>query len=132
MHYKNKIKITSDKIFWTYIKGILISSMVFVFFLIAVAILITYTSLSESIIPITTTILLIVTAIINGIYVAGRRKRKGWLNGMLSGCLYFVVIIFFSWVFASGFALKISLIYKGVIILASSSVGGMIGVNLNK
>ncbi|MCT4595013.1 MAG: TIGR04086 family membrane protein [Anaeromicrobium sp.] len=132
MSYKNKMKIGGEKIFWTYVKGIFTACTLMLVMFIFLALLITYTNVSESIIPMASTICLVITAIINGMYVAGKRKKKGWLNGIIAGIIYMLVIIFLSWVFMKEFKLSISILYKSIMVLASSIVGGMIGVNLNK
>ncbi|PAB60895.1 TIGR04086 family membrane protein [Anaeromicrobium sediminis] len=132
MSYKNKIKTGREKFFWTYVKGIFMACMLMLIMFVLLALLITYTSVSESIIPIAATISLLITAMINGMYVAGKRKKKGWLNGIIAGIIYMLVILFLSWVFMKEFKLSISILYKSIMALASSSIGGMIGVNLNK
>lgn len=94
------------------------------------ALLITYTNISEALIPMFASITMVVSASISGMYVGAKIKKKGWLIGALEGCIYVILLILISWIFMKDFNMDRYVLYKAVIGVASGGVGGIIGVNL--
>lgn len=71
----------------------------------------------------------ILSMLIGGIYIGRKSNKKGYLEGVKIG-LVFIVLIFLFTLISKNFAFK-SLIYY-FIILISSTVGAMIGIQIKK
>lgn len=92
--------------------------------------MITYTSISEGIIPIVTSTVMVISVAMSGMYTGLKLRRKGWLNGAVAGLLYAMLIMVMGWVFLDEFAVGMLLLYKALTGIVAGGVGGMIGVNL--
>lgn len=122
----------TDKSFspWIYVKGIIAAYIFVLFVFLIMALLITYTDIPEALIPMVSSITLIVSVSIGGMYVGTKTKKKGWLNGGLEGVVYILLLIVVSWAFIDDFSFDRYVVYKGIIGVVSGGVGGIIGVNL--
>lgn len=129
MKSKKSVEIISNPVL-IYLKGIIVAVVFVLFLFLIMALLITYTNISEALIPLFAAITMVVSALISGMYVGAKIKKKGWLIGVLEGCIYVVFLILISWVFMEDFNMNSSVLYKGVIGIASGGLGGIIGVNL--
>jgi len=122
--------INSTNPIWIFVKGI-ISAYIFVLFIFLImALLITYTNIPEALIPMLSSITLIISISISGMYVGSKLRRKGWFNGGIEGIVYIVLLIAVSWAFMDDFSLDRYVLYKSVVGVLSGGIGGMIGVNL--
>jgi len=101
--------------------------------LVVYAVLLTYTPLSEGSMGLVVMCTTVISVIAAGFYTAKKAVNRGWLWGMASGCIYSVVLILLSNVFAAGGAIfdvrSITLI---ILAVASGGLGGMIGINASK
>ncbi len=113
-----------------YLKGIIAAYLFSILIFLIMALMITYTNISESILPIFTSAVLIISVIISGTYTGIKLKRKGWLNGAVTGLIYIVLLFMMSWVFVEGFSLDLWTVYRTIIALIAGGIGGMIGVNM--
>lgn len=112
------------------LRGIAISYIITIIMLTIVSLLLTYTSLKESSIPILSTIIIIVSIALGAIYLTLKIGEKGWLNGAIIGILYFLILIILKKIFLKEFGLNIYFISKLIISLITGIIGGMIGINL--
>ncbi len=113
-----------------YGKGIIIAYVFALIVFLTMALLITYTDISESIIPPLVSIVMMLSGIISGIYVGMKLKRKGWLHGTLAGLIYVILLIIIGWFFIEDFSIHRYVIYKSILGILAGGIGGMIGVNL--
>lgn len=127
VNYKNK---DNSPFLSTLIKSIGISYLITIVFFIIFAIIMTYTSLQENIIPVANSIIMIISIAIGAIYMALRVESKGWLNGALIGLIYIVILITIRQLIFTPLQLDGYLMIRIAISLITGSVGGMIGVNL--
>lgn len=95
-----------------------------------VAVLLTYTPLKESRIPLLNTIIMILSITIGSIYIAVKIGEKGWINGGIVGVLYFLILILLNYLFIKPYILDLYSISKLFISLATGIIGGMIGINI--
>ncbi|WP_427339077.1 TIGR04086 family membrane protein [Caloranaerobacter sp. DY30410] len=114
----------------TTFKGVLISVAISIICIIVLAVILTYTSLSESIVPILNSIIMIVSIAVGAIYTSIRIKRKGWLNGAIVGLLYFILLILVSYIFIRSYKFNSHVTIKGIVAIITGAIAGMIGVNL--
>lgn len=89
-----------------------------------------YTNVSESILPITSSIIMTLSVAIASIYASLKIRKKGWINGAIVGILYIVMIIILGIFFLDDFALNSYVFLKTIIALVTGIISGMIGVNL--
>ncbi|MFZ5966041.1 MAG: TIGR04086 family membrane protein [Bacillota bacterium] len=130
MRQNKNIEMTVSNPIWIYLKGVVSAYIFSLIVFIIMALLITYTSMSETIIPLMTTIVMIISVSVSGMYSGMKIKRKGWLNGGIAGLIYIIWMIFMSWVFIEGFSFDKYALFKILIGAAGGGIGGMIGVNL--
>lgn len=98
--------------------------------LLIVSILLTYTSLKESRMPLLNTIIMIISITSGSIYLAIKVEVNGWLNGGVVGVLYFLTLVLLNYLFIKPFVFDVYLIIKFFIALITGVIGGMIGINI--
>lgn len=110
-------------------KGIAFSYILTFVLIILLAVVMTYTSLSESVIPVINSIIMILSISVGAIYMSLKISSKGWLNGSVIGIVYIILAILISSIFGS-IVFNVYLVMKVLVALVTGAVGGMIGVNL--
>ena len=114
-----------------YILKSLVLSFIFTLVLVLiVSLLLAYTPLKESTIPLLNTIIMIISITIGSIYISIKIGEKGWINGGIIGILYFLILVLLNYLFIKPFTLDIYSISKFFISLATGIIGGMIGINI--
>lgn len=114
----------------TYLRSIVRSLIFTLAIMLILAAIITFTSMSESIMPLITSIIMVLSIAYSGLLSAKQLNKNGFIHGLLTGTIYILFIIFLSWIFIKDFSIDKFLIIKGVIGIGSGGIGGMIGVNL--
>ena len=130
MKSNKNINLSSSNLVWVFFKGIIAAYIFVLFIFLIMALIITYTNISETLIPMLASITMIVSASISGMYVGTKTKKKGWLNGAIEGLFYVILLIFMSWIFMKDFSMDRYVLFKSIIGVASGGLGGIIGVNL--
>ncbi|MDF2546572.1 TIGR04086 family membrane protein [Anaerosolibacter sp.] len=130
MQSNKKVDMGKDNIIVVYMKGILSASVFSIFAFILMALMITYTSISEGVIPIVTSVVMVISVAMSGMYTGLKLRRKGWLNGAVAGLLYAMLMMVMGWIFLDEFAVGMLVLYKSLTGIAAGGIGGMIGVNL--
>lgn len=115
---------------WTYGKGLMRGYIVSLILFLISAILITYTSIGEGIIPVLTSIIMILSIAYAAIYVAIHIKKRGWLHGAIVGLIYILLLILLSKIFITGYMIDRVVLYRIGISIITGIVGGMIGINM--
>ena len=112
------------------LKSLILSFIFTLFLLLIVSLLLTYTPLKESTIPLLNTIIMIISITVGSIYISIKIGEKGWLNGGVIGILYFLILVLLNYLFIKPFIFDIYSISKFFISLATGIIGGMIGINI--
>lgn len=87
--------------------------------------------ISDKVISIFKILIPVIALFIGGIQIGKRSKSKGWLEGIKLGLIFSVLLIIFNFLaFNDSFKLKYLLFY--LIIIISSILGSMIGINRKK
>ncbi len=111
------------------IKGVIISIICTIIFLLIFSILLTYTNISETV---RTPVIIIITA--TSIFIGSsigniKMKKNGLINGALIGGIYLLSIYLMSGIINQNFSLSV----QSLIIIVSGMIcgmfGGIIGVN---
>ena len=110
------------------IKGIIISFITTIIFLLIFSIILTYTNISENFI---TPTIIVITAI--SIFIGSTKiQRNGLLNGAIVGGIYLISIYLLSSIINQKFALSmqsIGMIISGIV---CGMFGGILGVNKSR
>jgi putative membrane protein (TIGR04086 family) len=94
------------------------------------ALLVTFTRLSEGIVPMVTQAIIIMGLTISGAGAAMRAKSRGWLYGIICGILFIGIVVIVSWIAVDGFTFDKYVLSKVLLGVAVGAIGGMIGINL--
>ncbi|QUH20535.1 TIGR04086 family membrane protein [Alkaliphilus sp. B6464] len=108
------------------IRGYIISLLLF----LIVAVLITYTSIGENIIPLITSIIMIVGIVFAAIYASVNLRNKGWLHGGIIGLVFILILIGLSKIFIADYSVDRIALYKIGLSMGAGIIGGMLGVNI--
>jgi len=99
--------------------------------IILYALILSFTSMSDSSMNMTIQIIMIVSITISSIYGGKKVCRKGWLFGIALGLLFTMLLVPLGIGFGQNFAFDKYFIAKALLGSAVGLIGGIIGVNLN-
>ena len=113
-------------------KGVLISLLFTIIFLIIFSTLLTYTNISEKLI---TPVIIVITAI--SIFIGStignlKMNKNGLINGGAIGGIYLISIYVISSIISKNFALNMQSLIMIIIGIICGMFGGIIGVNSRK
>ncbi|MBQ4515900.1 MAG: TIGR04086 family membrane protein [Clostridia bacterium] len=98
--------------------------------LIFASLLLTYTPVSEMLIPTIAILAAVLSAMTAGLVASRSVKSRGWLTGMLAGILYSIILYTFSFLASDGFHFSAYIIIMSVISMFAGAIGGILGINL--
>ena len=111
------------------IKGLMISFGITLISLLIFSVILTYTNVSESVIPTVIIVLTFISILIGAIISMKKTSKNGLINGAIIGGTYVVLLYIISSSLNTGFALNgytIGMIVAGIV---SGVIGGIIAVN---
>ncbi len=112
------------------IKGSISSIIISVIFLFVYAIVLTYTTVPESTMPLVITVIIGVSILIGSSISSMKIKKNGFINGGVVGLIYMLFLYISSSMALSGFSINLNtliLIISGIVV---GMIGGIIGVNI--
>lgn len=126
----NNVKVESSnsnvlKIF----KGIMFSFFITLLGIFIFSIILTYTNISEKVIPIVIIILTFISILIGTMIGIREISKNGMLNGAIIGGVYVILLYLISSILNTGFTLNIYTIFMIIVGIISGIIGGIIGVN---
>ncbi len=95
------------------------------------ALLLTYTPVSEKLIPFFVILTAVVSVIFAGMRASRTAKSKGWLNGALTGILYILILYFISSLAGDGFYMNAYILVMLAVSVFAGAIGGILGINLS-
>lgn len=113
-------------------KGIVLSFFSTLIVLFLFSIILTYTNIAESVIPVVIIIATIISILIGSSISTIKIKKNGILNGGIIGCIYILGIYLVSSVAQVGFALNMYSIIMIILSILAGMIGGIVGVNIKK
>ncbi len=116
----------------SFIKGIFISFGLTIILFYILGMLLSYTTLPESIINPAIMIITGISILIGASIVTIKSNKKGFIKGALVGLLYFGLIYFSSSVILKNFQVNIYSIIMFLVAFLCGSIGGIVGINLKK
>lgn len=112
-------------------KALLLSFITTIVFLIVISLLLRFTSLKESTLPLLNNIVVIISIVLGSLYVSIKSKSKGWINGALVGLFYYLFIIIVNMIVINQVNFDMILLAKIIAATLTGAIGGIIGINLN-
>lgn len=114
-----------------FLKGIFLAFIITIVLITIFSLLIMFTNIKESKIPLLNNIAMIISIAISSIYVAFKIKENGWIQGGLVGVGYCVILLLLNIIFIK--PIQIDLLSGTRLVLATITgiIGGMIGINLS-
>lgn len=113
------------------VKSSIIAVVITLICFIIFAIVIKLFSLQETIIPAVVQVIRTICIAFGGVLAARSSKRKGWLNGALTGLLYIVWAFLISGFFGDNMSMT-TIVFSDILLgIVAGAVGGIIGVNLD-
>ena len=114
------------------IKGELLSILINSIGLIILALFMTYSTISESAIPILVIVINTISIFIGTSVATIKLQKNGILNGILIGIIYIVIYFIISLITGNINTINLKLILLVILGIISGAVGGIIGINLHK
>ena len=96
------------------------------------ALLITYTDLSESNLPMVVAITTLLSVLVAGFDAARGAQKRGWIWGMAAGGVYVLIMVIIMVTLLPTFAVDSRTFTTILIGIAGGGLGGMLGINLKK
>lgn len=115
---------------WVYGRGLLRGYILSLLLFLISSVIVTYTPISGDVVPVLTSIVMVLSVAYASIYTAIHLRSKGWLHGGIVGLLYIVILILLSKLFIPHYAFDRVVLYKIITSLVAGIVGGMIGINM--
>lgn len=112
------------------LKGIILSVLITLLGLLILAIVITYTNVSENVIPMAITIITAISILIGSFFSTINIQKNGLLNGFAVGFAYIATIYIISSITSTGFTLTSTSFIMIISAILAGMLGGIIGVNL--
>ena len=110
-------------------KGLVISFIFTLISLFIFSILLTYTNISESVIPIAIIILTFISILMGAIISMKKTSKNGLINGGIIGGTYVILLYIISSLLNTGFSFNIYTILMIIAGIISGVIGGIIAVN---
>ncbi len=127
---KNKDLTKEEKNIIRLIKGGISSIIISVILLFIYAIILTYTAVPESTMPLVITVVIGISILIGSSISSMKIKKNGFINGGVVGLIYMLFLYISSSMALSGFSMNLNtliLIISGIVV---GMIGGIIGVNI--
>lgn len=112
------------------LKGVLTAYIITIILILIFSLLLTFTSIRESKMSLLNTIVMIISITSGSIYVSGKVKEQGWINGGLVGIIYYLILIFFNLLLLRPMVFDVFSVSKLVIATITGVIGGIIGINV--
>lgn len=110
-----------------YLFHFLFTMIIFIIFFVLLTTLYHFNIISNNIYQVGKLLILLFTILISSIMLGKKASNKGYLEGLKLGI--FIITLFFILILLTNSEIKIRLILYDAIILITSILGGMIGIN---
>jgi len=115
----------------TYLKSLIIEVIVTAFFITLFAFVLFFTEAGFEYAPVLGTVSIAAGSFAAAFYAAKKIGEKGFLSGIIVGAITFLIVTVISLIFDSG-SVTVNTLFHFIIIMLSSIIGGIIGVNKGK
>lgn len=118
-------------IYGVFLKALGICFAISFILIILYALILSFTSMSDSSMSMTIQIIMIVSITVSSIYGGKRISKKGWLFGIVLGLAFTLLLVPLGISFTQSFSFDKFFVAKALMGSAVGLIGGIIGVNLN-
>ena len=119
-----------DHMAFKILKGLLFSFIITLMSIFIFSIILTYSNISESVIPIVIIVLTFISIFIGTMIGVRKINKNGMLNGGIIGGIYVIFLYFVSSIINTGFTLNTYTIMMIIAGILSGMIGGIVGVNM--
>lgn len=123
---------TENKALINILKGVGISILFTMVFLIIFSLILTYTSVPESAINAVIIVITAISILLGSSIVNIKIRKNGLINGAIIGVIYIVIIYLVSSLLNCKFTLNLQSIIMIIMAISFGILGGIIGVNRKK
>lgn len=113
-------------------KGLLVGYIMVFLIFVVLAYIISLMKFPENYVTGAVIIANIISVIIAGSISASAVNTKGWLNGALTGCIYYVILFLISSMVVRNYHFGLAALSTMITCILAGSFGGMIGINIKK
>ena len=116
----------------TYIKifkGLIMSFTITLIGILIFALILTYSNISESTIPIVIIAISFVSILIGSTISTRKISKNGMINGGIIGGIYVAILYLISSIVSTGFSINIYTIFMIILGIIAGLVGGILGIN---
>lgn len=114
------------------LKGEAIAFSINILGLVILAVILTYTSISDNSIPTLVVAVNSIAILIGSSIATIKLEEKGIINGMIIGLLYILIYLTISLIFSGNINFSTKTILLIILAIWAGGIGGIIGVNLNR
>lgn len=111
-------------------KGLSISFIISLISIFLFSIILTYSNISEKIIPTVIIVLTFISVFVGAIFSTKRVNKNGMLNGGIIGGGYVLLLYLISSIINTGFNLNMYTILMIILGIIAGLIGGIVGINL--
>lgn len=112
------------------LKGAIVSILTTLFLLIIFSIILTYSKIQESAVPMVTIIISGISILIGGSLTTSNIRKNGMITGGMVGLIYIITIYLLSSIITKNFSFNTYSIVMIIVSVLSGGIGGIIGVNI--
>lgn len=98
---------------------------------IIIALLLKFTNINERTLSIALLVLAIVSTVIAGFVAGVKAQGKGWFVGGSTGVVFAILVFLVNYLGFSSALSNVQLLYQ-LVLIAASTIGGILGVNIGK
>ena len=113
------------------IKGVILAFVFTIIFLVLFSVIFTYTDISLSVAGMVGSTIFYAGATVSGIVSSFNLKSRGWLHGVIAGCIYVCAIWIVNLLAGMPGTKVVFPLMKIIVSALLGSIGGIIGVNLH-
>jgi len=124
-------KTVNDKLIIKIFKGVLISILTTLAFLLLLSLVLTYSNISETIIPISIVIISAMSILLGSLIITKKMKKNGIIYGGIIGIVYIMLLYLISSIISKGFYMNIYSMAMIIFSIFAGMFGGILGVNMN-
>ena len=110
-------------------KGIIFSCILVVMSILIYAIILTYSSVSDTTIPMVTTIITMFSILLSSMIFCGKIGNNGLVNGLIISGVYTILIYLLTNITRGTFIFNMQFLLTVFLIMIIGGIGGIIGVN---
>lgn len=112
------------------VSGIIFALFLTLVFFLLIALLITFTSLSDKYLGVLVTASTILGVAMGSLKSARHVDSKGWLHGLIVGLFYAGIMILIGFIAIPGYSIHTGILLKSLYYTLAGILGGIVGLNL--